>query len=175
VGEPAVPLPQGVAATFHQPPFTALPELIVEGYPDELAEWAVREGAVAARRAGVDLRIATPALAEEGWRGGMRAASILLAGLPLAGPPLAARLRLPCAEILREQAATQAQGLLLVARGTLLGHRRATRDAALPTRLAAWNLLAQGGPLLGEERSLRAAAPALAEPDWARRALRVAR
>jgi predicted nucleotidyltransferase len=162
-------------ATLHHPPFAPRPELIVEGEPLVLARWAVDGGAAAAARAGVDLRIATPRLAQEGWRGGMRAASILLASIPVDGPPLAQRLCLPAGDVLREQAATQAQGFLLAARAALLGHRGTRRDPLLPARLAAWRVLADGGPLLGEERSLRAAVPALAEPDWARSALTVAR
>jgi hypothetical protein len=75
--------------------------------------------------------------------------------------------------VMREQAATQAQGYLLAARAALLGHRRTGRDPLLPVRLAAWQLLAVGGPLLGEERSLSAALPALGEPDWGRRVLRI--
>src|SRR5207248_6305198 len=74
-------------ATLHRPPFAARPELIAEGEPDELARWAVAGAARRAAAAGVDLRLATPRLAQEGWRGGMRAASILLASVPLAGPP----------------------------------------------------------------------------------------
>ena len=159
--------------TLHRPPFSDRPELIVEGAPPELARWAVDSGAAHAARAGVDLRITTTRMAQEGWRGGLRAASILLASIPLAGEPLAPRLRLPDDALLREQAATQAQSHLLVARAALLGHRGSRRDPLLPIRLAAWQLLADGGPLLGEERSLRAAVPALTEPDWGRRALQL--
>jgi predicted nucleotidyltransferase len=161
--------------TLHRPPFSSRAEVIVEGAPQELARWVVDRGAAQAARADVDLRIATTRIAQEGWRGGLRAASILLASIPLAGEPLAPRLSLPGDEALREQAATQAQGLLLAARAELLGHRRTKLDPLLPARLAAWQLLAAGGPLLGEERSLRAAVPALREADWGRRALTVAR
>ena len=161
--------------TLHRPPFSSRPELIAEGEAAALARWAAGGGTVAARRAGMDLRLATPRLVEEGWRGGMRAASILLASVPVAGEPLAPRLRLPTDAVLHEQAATQAQGLLMVARATLLGHRGAAPDPLLPARMAAWRLLAAGGPLLGEEPSLRAAVPELDEPDWGRRALTVAR
>jgi predicted nucleotidyltransferase len=159
--------------TLHRPPFSRRAEVIVEGAPQELARWVVDRGAAQAARAGVDLRITTTRIAQEGWRGGLRAASILLASVPLAGEPLAPRLCLPEDEVLRKQAATQAQGLLLAARAALLGRRRTELDPLLPTRLAAWRLLAAGGPLLGEGRSLRAAVPALAEPDWGRRALQL--
>ncbi len=162
-------------ATLHRPPFSVRPELIVEGEPGVLAQWAVRGGARAVVDAGADLRLATPRLAEEGWRGGFRAASILLAPVSLAGEPLAPRLRLPGDAVLRDQAATQADGLLADARSALLGRRGAHLDPLLPMRLAAWRVLAQGGPLLGEERALMAAVPELAEPDWGRRALAVGR
>jgi hypothetical protein len=159
--------------TLHRPPFSERAELIVEGAPEEVARWAVEGGARAAGRAGIDLRITTTRIAQEGWRGGLRAASILLASVPLAGEPLAPRMCLPDDAVMREQAATQAQGYLLAARAALLGHRRTRRDPLLPVRLGAWQLLAAGGPLLGEDRSLRAALPALAEPDWGRRVLRI--
>lgn len=162
-------------ATLHRPPFSPRPELIVEGDPDVLARWAVAGGARAVLAAGGDLRLATPRLAEEGWRGGFRAASILQAAVTLAGEPLAARLRLPGAAVLRDQAATQANGLLADARAALLGRRGASLDPLLPVRLAAWRILAQGGPLLGEERALIAAVPVLSEPDWGRRALAAGR
>jgi predicted nucleotidyltransferase len=162
-------------ATLHRPPFSGRPELIVEGEPGVLAQWAVRGGARAVLAAGADLRLTTPRLAEEGWRGGFRAASILRASVPLAGEPLAARLRLPDDAVLRDQAATHAHGLLADARAALLGRRGIRLDPLLPVRLAAWRVLAAGGPLLGEERALKAAVPELAEPSWGHRALAAGR
>jgi predicted nucleotidyltransferase len=179
---PAAPYPGSLAgvafpgpATLHRPPLGARPELVVEGGPEALARWAVAGGAHAAARAGADLRLATPRLAEEGWRGGLRAASLLLASTTIAGPPLADRVRLPEAEVLREHAAAQAEGLLADARATLLGRRGGGPQARLPETLAAWRVLARGGPLLGEEGALRAAVGELAEPGWGRRALAVGR
>jgi hypothetical protein len=162
-------------ATLHQPPFVPRPELVVEGEPEALARWAIAGGADAVARAGADLRLATPRLAEEGWRGGLRAASLLLASTTTGGPPLAARVRLPESDVLRQHAAAQADGLLADVRGTLLGRRGGTPNGRLPELLAAWRLLAGGGPLLGEEEALRAAVPELDEPDWGRRALAVGR
>jgi len=179
---PAVPAIAGLerlappgSATLHRPPFSARPELIVEGEPEPVARWAVDAGARAAHAAGVDLRIATRRLAEEGWRGGFRAASIMLASVPIAGTPLAGRLRLPGDTVLRELGETQAHGLLADARATMLGRRSMRPDPLLPVRLAAWRVLAGGGPLIGEERALRSVVPALGEPDWARRALAAGR
>ncbi|MDX6657065.1 MAG: hypothetical protein QOH62_1858 [Solirubrobacteraceae bacterium] len=162
-------------ATLHHPPFGAGPELVVEGEPEVLARWAIAGGVQAVARAGADLRLATPRLAEEGWRGGLRAASLLLASTTTDGPPLAARVRLPAADVLREHAAAQADGLLADARATLLGRRGGALNPRLPELLAAWRVLARGGPLLGEEGALRAAVGELEEPDWGRRALTVGR
>jgi predicted nucleotidyltransferase len=162
-------------ATLHHPPLGARPELVVEGEPEVLARWAIAGGAQAAARTGADLRLATPRLAEEGWRGGLRAASLLLASTTTGGPPLAARVRLPEAHVLREHAAAQADGLLADARATLLGRRGGGANGHLPELLAAWRVLAGGGPLLGEETALRTAVPELSEPDWGRRALAVSR
>jgi predicted nucleotidyltransferase len=162
-------------ATLHRPPFSARPELIIEGQPLALARWAVAGAARAVDQAGADLRLTTPRLAEEGWRGGFRAASLLLAAVPLAGEPLAPRVRLPLNGNLRSLADAQVHGLVADARAALLGRRWSSRDPLLPVRLAAWRVLADGGPLLGDERVLARRVPALREADWGRRALAIAR
>ena len=80
--------PAAVAVTVHHPPIAGAPELLVEGDPEALARWAAERGLAASRAAGLTLRITTPRLAQDAWRGGTRAASLLSSAVHIGGEPL---------------------------------------------------------------------------------------
>jgi hypothetical protein len=153
-----------VAATLHRPPFSARPELIVEGEPAALARWAAEAGRQAADAAGLALRITTPRLAQDAWRGGLRAASLSAGSVHIGGEPLAPRLSFPGPELLALNAEAHCHALLAQLRCTVLGKRRSAPDPALADRLAAWLRVVHGDPLTAE--------PSGATGDWALRALR---
>jgi hypothetical protein len=148
----------------HHPPFAPRSELLVEGEPEPLAQWAADAGLQAARTAGLELRITTPRLAQDAWRGGLRAASLVSSAVHIGGEPLAPRLVFPGPELLALQAEAQCHALLAQLRFTVLGKRRSAPDPALADRLAAWRRVMDGGPLT--------AAPSAAAGEWALRALR---
>jgi hypothetical protein len=153
-----------VAVTVHHPPFAARPELLVEGDPEPLAAWAADGGLEAARSAGLALRITTPRLAQDAWRGGLRVASLLSCAVHVGGEPLAPRLVFPGPELLRLAAEAQCHALLAQVRFTVLGKRRSAPDPTLADRLAAWRRVMDGGPLTAQRSA--------AAGDWALRALR---
>ncbi len=154
----------GEAVTVHQPPFAPRAELLVEGEAAALARWAADEGWAAAQAAGLELRITTPRLAQDAWRGGLRAASLPSSAVHVGGEPLAPRLVFPGPELLELIAEAHCHALLTQLRFTVLGKRRSAPDPALADRLAAWRRVMAGGPLTAE--------PAPAGGDWALRALR---
>jgi hypothetical protein len=152
------------AVTVHHPPFAPRAELLAEGEPAALARWAAAEGWAATGAAGLSLRITTPLLAQDAWRGGLRGASLLNSAVHVGGEPLAPRLTFPGPELLRLAAEAHCHALLAQLRFTLLGKRRSSPDPTLADRLAAWRRVMAGGPLTDE--------PSTASGDWALRALR---
>jgi hypothetical protein len=156
--------PVAEAVTVHQPPFSPRAELLVEGEPSALARWAAHGGWADAEAAGLVLRITTARLAEDAWRGGLRAASLLSGAVHVGGEPLAPRLIFPERELLELAAEAHCHALLAQLRFTVLGKRRSAPDPTLADRLAAWRRVMSGGPLTAQ--------PAPADGDWALRALR---
>jgi hypothetical protein len=156
--------PVADAVTVHQPPFAPRAELLVEGDAPALADWAADEGWAAAQDAGLQLRITTPRLAQDAWRGGLRAASLLSSAVHVGGEPLAPRLIFPESDLLALGAEAHCHALLAQLRFTVLGKRRSVPDPTLADRLAAWRRVMDRGPLTAE--------PAHRRGDWALRALR---
>lgn len=153
-----------VAVTVHHPPFAGAPELLVEGDPEALARWAAERGLAASRAAGLTLRITTPRLAQDAWRGGTRAASLLSSAVHIGGEPLAPRLVFPEPELLALTAEAQCHSLLAQLRFTILGKRRSAPDPTIADRIAAWRRVMDGEPLTSQGSS--------AAGDWALRGLR---
>ena len=152
-----------VAVTVHHPPFAGAPELLVEGDPEALARWAAERGLAASRAAGLSLRITTPRLAQDAWRGGTRAASLLSSAVHIGGEPLAPRLGFPEPELLALTAEAQCHSLLAQLRFTILGKRRSAPDPTIADRIAAWRRVMDGEPLTSQGSS--------AAGDWALRGL----